>query len=213
MNKPGPVCACFHLDSHPNSSRRLLLLLRDYIDINIATPRFMVEPDMVDRAYQPLAKAWKRAKLINVKAIRGVTSGRVDIIDSEGNEQVLEADGIIVATGAVQSSPLIKDVQGKSKDARKAEFIAFRDAVKNSKAGVLVIGGGTTGVELIAEIATDFTNVNCTLVNKPQLLLSESKQNDGTIAYSSSYRSYLKFSSSPLHFQMDRPRDPPCTTL
>jgi hypothetical protein len=108
---------------------------------------------------------------------------------------------------------LIKDVQGKSKDARKAEFIAFRDAVKNSKAGVLVIGGGTTGVELIAEIATDFTNVNCTLVNKPQLLLSESKQNDGTIAYSSSYRSYLKFSSSPLHFQMDRPRDPPCTTL
>lgn len=136
----------------------------------------MVEPDLVDTAYQPLSKAWKRAKLINIKAIKGVTSGRVEIIDSEGNNRVLLADGIIVATGAMQSSTLIKDVQGKSKDSRKAEFIAFRDAVKNSKAGVLVIGGGTTGVELVAEIATDFTNVKCTLVNKPQLLLSESYQ-------------------------------------
>ena len=145
----------------------------------------MVEPNLVDTAYQPLSKAWKRAKLINIKAIKGVTSGRVEIIDSEGNNRVLLADGIIVATGAKQSSTLIKDVQGKSKDSRKAEFIAFRDAVKNSKAGVLVIGGGTTGVELVAEIATDFTNVKCTLVNKPQLLLSESYQRwyDGMFSY------------------------------
>ncbi|KAL3807312.1 hypothetical protein ACHAXA_008537 [Cyclostephanos tholiformis] len=149
---------------------------KDYIDINVATPRFMVEPDMIDTAYQPLSKAWGRAELINVKEIKGVESGRVVLIDSNGNEQVLEADGIIVATGAVQSSPLIKDVQGKSKDERKAEFTAFRDAVKNSKAGVLVIGGGTTGVELVAEIATDFGNVKCTLVNKPRLLMNGSSK-------------------------------------
>ena len=165
--------ARFHLNSHDTSST-FFTQNRDYIDINIATPRLAVQPDMVDLAYQPLSKAWVRAKLINVMEIKRVASGQVVVVDSEGNEQVLEADGIIVATGAVQSSPLIKDVQGKSKVERKAEFTAFRDAIANSKAGVLVIGGGSTGVELIAEVATDYSNVKCTLVNKPKLLLSES---------------------------------------
>ena len=140
--------------------------IRDYIDINIATPRLAVEPDMVDLVYQPLTKAWVRAKLINIKKIERVASGQVVFIDSEGIKQVLEADGIIVATGAVNSSPLMKDIQGKSKDERKADFTAFRNAITNSKAGVLVVGGGATGVELVAEVATDFNNVKCTLVNK-----------------------------------------------
>ena len=153
---------------------------------------------MVDLAYQPLSKAWVRAKLINVKEIKRVASGQVVVIDSEGNEGVLEADGIIVATGAVQSSPLMKDVQGKSKDERKAEFTAFRDAIANSKAGVLVIGGGSTGVELIAEVATDYGNVKCTLVNKPKLLLSESFTSYECIPnyYSTPLPSYL-----PMYFR------------
>ena len=128
---------------------------------------------MVDVAYQPLSKAWNRAKLIHIREIKHVSSGQVVIVDSNGVEKTLEADGIIVATGTVQTSSLMKDSQGKSKDERRAEFNAFRNAVKNSKAGVLVIGGGMTGTELIAEVATDFANVKCTLVNKPKLLLSE----------------------------------------
>ncbi len=128
---------------------------------------------MVDVAYQPLTKAWKRAKLIHIQKIKHVSSGEVIIIDTNGIENTLDADGIIIATGTVQSSSLMKDNQGKSKEDRYAEFISFRNAVQNSKAGVLVIGGGMTGTELIAEVATDFPNVKCTLVNKPELLLSE----------------------------------------
>lgn len=147
---------------------------KDYVDINIANPRLAVDPDTIDVTYQPLSKAWSRAKLMNIKEIKSVSSGQVVIVDSDGAEQTLEADGIVVATGSVQSSPLMKDSTGKSKETRKAEFTAFRDAVKNAKAGVLVIGGGATGVELAGEIATDFPEVKCTLMNKPELLLNGS---------------------------------------
>ena len=37
-----------------------------------------------------------------------------------------------------------------------------------------MVGGGTTGSELVAEVATDFPNAKYTLVNKPELLLRES---------------------------------------
>jgi hypothetical protein len=121
---------------------------------------------MVDLAYQPLSKARVRAKLIHVKEIKCVASGQVAVINSEGNEQVLKADGIIRATGAVQSSPLMKDIQGKSKDWRK--HCKFQGGC------ACHWRGGATGVELIAEVAMDFRNVKCTLVNKPQLILSKS---------------------------------------
>lgn len=165
---------------------------------------------MVDLVYQPLTKAWVRAKLINIKKIERVASGQVVFIDSEEKKQVLEADGIIVATGAVNSSPLMKDIQGKSKDERKADFTAFRNAITNSKAGVLVVGGGATGVELVAEVATDFNNVKCTLVNKPQLLLSESFMKHDNV-FSLLYWLYTALPSFLL--KMDRPRDLPCTML
>ena len=37
-----------------------------------------------------------------------------------------------------------------------------------------MVGGGMTGSELVAEVATDFPNAKYTLVNKPELLLRES---------------------------------------
>lgn len=143
---------------------------KDYVDINIANPRLAVEPDMVDIAYQPLSKAWDRAKLVLIKELNKVTPGQVDFIDSHGSEQTLKADGIVVATGSIQSSPLMKDSLGLSKEERKAQFNAFRNAMDKSQ-GFLCIGGGSTGTELVAEVATDFPNVKCTLVNKPELLL------------------------------------------
>jgi len=127
---------------------------------------------MVDIAYQPLSKAWDRAKLVLIKELNKVTPGQVDFIDSHGSEQTLKADGIVVATGSIQSSPLMKDSLGLSKEERKAQFNAFRNAMDKSQ-GFLCIGGGSTGTELVAEVATDFPNVKCTLVNKPELLLRE----------------------------------------
>lgn len=146
---------------------------RDHIDFNQINPRLAVEPTLLDLAYQPLSKAWKRAQLKHIRQIKRVASGEVVIIDTDGVEKTLETDGIVVATGAAYTSTLMADSQGRNKEERRAEFLAFRDAVLNSKAGVVVIGGGITGTELIAEIATDFDNVKCTLVNKPELLLSE----------------------------------------
>ena len=99
--------------------------------------------------------------------------GSVVYTDAAGADHTLEADGIVIATGMVQSSPLIKDVTGMSKADRMAQCKAFGDAVKNSKAGVLVCGGGTTGVEVAGEIG-DIKGVKCTLINKPDLLLKGS---------------------------------------
>lgn len=139
----------------------------------MVNPRLAVEPTLIDLAYQPLTKAWTRATLRHIRQVKRVVSGEVVIIDNDGVEKTLTTDGIVISTGAVYTSSLMTDCQGRNKDERRAEFLAFRDAVKNSKAGVVVIGGGITGTELIAEIATDFENVKCSLVNKPELLLSE----------------------------------------
>lgn len=137
-----------------------------------------VEPQTAETAYQPLSKAIKRAELKHIKEIKEVSPGKVVVINAKGEEETLGADGIIIATGSKQSSPLMKDVTGKSKEERKAQFTAFRDAVKNSKAGVLVVGGGTTGVELAGEIRTDFSDVKCTLVSKSDLLLRGSAKRE-----------------------------------
>ena len=80
---------------------------------------------MVDIAYQPISKVWEQAKLVHIKAIKKVSSGQVVSIDSEGVEKILEADGIIVATGSVQLSSLMKDSLGKSKEERKAQSTIF----------------------------------------------------------------------------------------
>ena len=80
---------------------------------------------MVDIAYQPISKVWEQAKLVHIKAIKKVSSGQVVSIDSEGVEKMLEADGIIVATGSVQLSSLMKDSLGKSKEERKAQSTIF----------------------------------------------------------------------------------------
>ncbi|EJK77972.1 hypothetical protein THAOC_00155, partial [Thalassiosira oceanica] len=143
---------------------------RNFVDPNVPTPRMAVEPDFVDVAYQPLTKISDRAKLVNVREVKSVSPGEVVIVTLEGNEQTLKADGVVVATGSVQASPLMKDSTGKSKEERRAQFVAFRDSVKTSK-GVLVVGGGTTGVELASEIATDFPGVKTTLISKSELLL------------------------------------------
>lgn len=145
---------------------------KDYIDINVANPRLAVEPDIADAVFQPLSKAWERANLVHVKMIKHVSSGKVIYIDPAGYETTVNAEGIIVATGAIQPSRLMKDVGGKSRKDRKAQLVSFRSAVRNSEKGVLIVGGGATGVELAGEIATDFPNVKCTLVNRNKLLLA-----------------------------------------
>lgn len=146
-------------------------LYRDHVDLNIINPRLAVEPDMVDVAYQPLSKAWDRARLVHIREIKLLMSGLVVFVDRDGHEKSLEADGIVVATGSVQPSSLMVDSEGRSKEERRAQFVAFREAVEKSAKGVLIVGGGTTGVELAGEIKTDFPQIDCTLVNKPGLLL------------------------------------------
>ena len=171
---PSEIYVCFDLSINV-CFLNFHVSTRDHIDFNQINPRLAVEPTLLDLAYQPLSKAWKQAQLRHIRQVKRVASGEVVIIDNDGVEKTLETDGIVVATGAAYTSTLMTDSQGRSKEERRAEFLAFRDAVLNSKAGVVVIGGGVTGTELIAEIATDFTNIKCTLVNKPELLLSECK--------------------------------------
>ena len=67
---------------------------------------------------------------------------------------------------------------GIAKADRIAQITAFRDAVRDSKAGVVVVGGGATGVEVAGEIGTDFPNVKCTLINKAALLLRGSTKRE-----------------------------------
>lgn len=160
----------------PDSSVTVIELgAKDYVDMNMQTPRLMADPSETERAYQPLSSVWKKAKLVNVKEVKEVTGGSVKVLGTDGEEKTLEADGIILATGCKHSSPLTKDVAGLSKAERVEQLKGWNESVKNSKAGVLIVGGGATGVELAGDLAYDFPKVKVTMINKPDLLLRGSK--------------------------------------
>lgn len=144
---------------------------KDYIDMNVQTPRCMVDKDFADKVYIPLEKAWKRASLVHIEKIIEVKSGSVKcILAGSSNIKVFNADGIIVATGASTTSSITKDTAGKSKNERINQLKEWNDSVAWVDS-ILIVGGGATGVEVAGEIIEYYPRKSVTILNKAEYLL------------------------------------------
>eukprot|EP00184_Porphyridium_aerugineum_P007893 CAMPEP_0184691494 /NCGR_PEP_ID=MMETSP0313-20130426/330_1 /TAXON_ID=2792 /ORGANISM="Porphyridium aerugineum, Strain SAG 1380-2" /LENGTH=414 /DNA_ID=CAMNT_0027149227 /DNA_START=104 /DNA_END=1348 /DNA_ORIENTATION=+ len=144
---------------------------KDYIDANVQNPRCVVDPDFAKKIFPTYEKALgDKIILEHVKEVKNVSVGSVQVVTTKDEEKTLVADVVIVATGMGHKSKLMKNQTGMSREERIKMFEEYRDAIKASK-GIIIAGGGPTGVEMAAEIATDFPGKKVTLVCSTERLL------------------------------------------
>ncbi len=97
-----------------------------------------------------------------------VISISTDSIHVHGRHEPIHFDYLIIATGSSYAFP------GKVAEIERSKAInlynTLRKKIENSQQ-ILVIGGGPVGIELAAEIATDFPGKEITLVHSQKILL------------------------------------------
>ncbi len=106
---------------------------------------------------------------VEVGSVRRIDTKNQHVILASGT--VHSYDAVVVTVGSVPARPPIKGLAKHAMDLRTAEdAIAIREALRRTDR-VVVIGGGTTGVQLAAEIAAERANVAVDLVEAgPRLL-------------------------------------------
>lgn len=136
----------------------VLLDPKDYLEINWAELRSMVEPSFAERSLIYHTDYLTTATIVTSTAVN-ITEHAVLTADG----QSLAYDFLVVATGHVMTS-------SGNRTGRLTEFQSDNEKIKSSES-VLIIGGGPTGVELAAEIAVDYPEKKVTLVHRGSRLL------------------------------------------
>ncbi|KAL5568654.1 hypothetical protein UlMin_025229 [Ulmus minor] len=131
---------------------------KEYFEITWASLRGMVEPTFAERIVVNHSDY-----LTNVQI---VSSAATNVTDTE----VITADGhslayhyLVIATGHAESVP-------RERDERLGYYRKENEKIKSANS-ILIVGGGPTGVQLAAEIVTDFPEKKVTLVHRGQRLL------------------------------------------
>lgn len=140
-----------------------------------AFPRFSVLEGYEEGAFVPYESGWwEKAKELGVgEKMRGtvvnVRDEEVILQGSDGREQVLRWDYLVVATGCEQTEP----ARLRSQDSQEAcgELRRLQGNIKLATR-VAVVGGGAVGVELAADIKDTYPEKDVTLVHSRKQLLN-----------------------------------------
>jgi NADH dehydrogenase FAD-containing subunit len=138
---------------------------KDFFEISWAGLRAMVEPSLAPRV------AWKHE--VHLKGAAKLLVGTVARVTAEAVEL---ADGTAVPYDYLVLAPGCGGGVGKPLETTlEARIKAFEADVARIKAAsaVLVVGGGPTGVELAAEILTEFPGKKVTLVQSGPALVPQ----------------------------------------
>jgi pyruvate/2-oxoglutarate dehydrogenase complex dihydrolipoamide dehydrogenase (E3) component len=137
-----------------------------------------VNPAFADESLLPHDRLLKGQKKPSVVAVAGVTAigaGSVSCMLPGGGTQEVPADVIVIATGSsYKGSPYLKNNDGLSKEAWVQKMAQWRAAAAKAK-HILIVGGGVTGVELVAELATEHPGCKVTLVHSGAELCNAGK--------------------------------------
>lgn len=129
------------LDSHVEVT---LIEAREAFVHNVAAPRSVAEPELIERIVFPYDRLLSRGQVVR---------GRASAIDAVGvtlhEGQRIEADAIIVATGSTYAAPF--KPQGDSVDQFKAQLREASEQVIAAER-IVIVGAGAVGVELAGEI-------------------------------------------------------------
>ncbi|KAG9144636.1 hypothetical protein Leryth_020245 [Lithospermum erythrorhizon] len=131
---------------------------KEFFDITWASLRCMVEPSFAEKTIIKHNEYAPNANIVCSTAV-GVTENEVRT--EKGN--AIAYDYLVVATGHNDTTP-------STKQEKLSIFQSDQDKIKAAN-GVLIVGGGPTGVELAAEIASAFPGKKVTLVNRGSRLL------------------------------------------
>lgn len=144
-----------YLQDHCNV---VLIDQKEYLEIVYAELRSMVEPSFANKSVISHFEYIPKVRLIVSTAVK-VTETEV----FTANGQCVSYDYLVIATGHVHTGEL-------TKNDRLKHYETEHKRIKECNS-VLIVGGGPTGVELAAEISTEYPEKNITLVTRGTRLL------------------------------------------
>ncbi|XP_072246570.1 ferroptosis suppressor protein 1 [Leuresthes tenuis] len=136
-----------------------LIDVRDAFHHNVAALRASVQPGFAQRTFIPYAETFGHSFL----------QGRVDRVDTDGQRVVLQGgrevqySHLILCTGTDGPFPGKFNTEASYQTAVQT----YEDFVQQVQAAdsVLVVGGGSTGVEMAAEIKTEYPDKKVVLIH------------------------------------------------
>ncbi|KAM6916446.1 ferroptosis suppressor protein 1 [Xenentodon cancila] len=153
-----------------------LIDMRDAFHHNVAALRASVQPGFAQRTFIPYAKTFGDS----------FVQGRVDRVDTDRQVVVLQGGREIQYTHLILCTGMDGPFPGKfnTETSYQSAVQTYEDFVKQIQAAdsVLVVGGGSTGVEMAAEIKTEYPDKKVVLIHSkteladPELLLSVRQQ-------------------------------------
>lgn len=102
-----------------------------------------------------------------VASVVAVRDGEVDLDDGT----TLTADAVIVTAGAVPVQPPIDGIEHGRPLRTEADALALRSEIEAAD-GVVIVGGGATGVQLAGAVAATHRGIQITLVDSSDRLLA-----------------------------------------
>jgi len=151
---------------------------KEYFEVPYATLRGIIEPDTIGKTLRKKYQDFLKIEFILGKVIN-ISTNKIELED--GREFTF--DIAIIATGSSYRSfsiPKPPDVMVRIKD-RQNQFLEENQKLLNAQA-ILIIGGGTVGVELAGDIAYSYPEKNITLIESSPRLLNGFKARASKVA-------------------------------
>ncbi|GMN60999.1 hypothetical protein TIFTF001_030081 [Ficus carica] len=136
----------------------VLIDQKEYFEIPWGSLRASVEPSFAERIVINHSDYLTNMRIV-VSTATNVTES--EVITADGHS--LAYDYLVIATGHKDSFP-------RTRSERLSHYKSEFEKIKSADS-ILIVGGGPTGVELSAEIATDFPGKKVTLVHRGSRLL------------------------------------------
>jgi len=165
-----------HIKSFPRRMNVLLIDERDYFENNAISPRYLVNPNLFDRMVAPLADMFPIITFIH-GTVESVLPGnkirvkaRILVRNAQGEfweMQEIHYDYLILCTGS--KYPVFKG-DNEYLSQRKSEVIEYSLKIMNAQ-HILLIGGGSVGVEFAAEILDVYPLKKITIVHRGDSLV------------------------------------------
>ncbi|KAJ3029340.1 UNVERIFIED_CONTAM: hypothetical protein HDU68_012495 [Siphonaria sp. JEL0065] len=154
----------------------VLIEEREALYANTAALRSLTEPGFAEHVWVPYTSLLQNNPQSKVVQARAVEVSEKEVKLSNGESVAF--DYLVFATGSNVPSP------GKTQKLTKAEGVKeaneIYEALK-SASSIVIVGGGTVGVELAGEIATDLPGKKVTLIHGGATLLNRDKPTPSTV--------------------------------
>jgi apoptosis-inducing factor 2 len=151
---------------------------KEFFEVNLAMPRAVVDATVHSRLTFLHTQYLRRAKFKQA-VVAEVRSGTVATVTGEE----IPFDRLFLCTGSSYSDPVGKASLGveTTSKLRSDYYAEVYETVKAAKS-VLIVGGGEVGVELAAEIATEYPSKSVTVVHSHSTLLHQLRPRVSEIA-------------------------------